>query len=53
LHLAGALLSSDELWKASGRIAQVVALEEISRAVGAVEAGLRATLAAVATARFG
>jgi hypothetical protein len=47
------LLSPDELRKASGRIAQVVALEEISRAVGAVEAGLRATLAAVATARFG
>jgi golgi phosphoprotein 3 len=47
------LLSPDELWKASGRIAQVVALEEIGRSVGAVEAGLRATLAAVATARFG
>jgi hypothetical protein len=35
LHLAGALLSSDELWKASGRIAQVVAFEEISGSIGA------------------
>jgi Golgi phosphoprotein 3 len=47
------LLSPDELRKASSRIARVVALEEISRSVGAVEASLRATLAAVATARFG
>ena len=47
------LLSPDELRKASNRIARVVALEEIGRSVGAVEASLRATLAAVATARFG
>jgi hypothetical protein len=47
------LLSPDELRKASNRVARVVALEEIGRSVGAVEASLRATLAAVATARFG
>jgi Golgi phosphoprotein 3 len=47
------LLSPDELRKASNRIARVVALEEIGRSVGAVESSLRATLAAVATARFG
>jgi hypothetical protein len=46
-----AMLSPAEMSKAAKRIAQVVALEEIGRAVRAAEANLRAALAAAATAR--
>ena len=45
------LLSPDGRRKANSRIAQVVALEEISRSVAAVEKSMRASLAAAATAR--
>jgi Golgi phosphoprotein 3 len=47
----GAILTPDQLRKASLRIAQVVGLEEIGRSVRTVEASLRAALAAAATAR--
>jgi Golgi phosphoprotein 3 len=46
-----AILPPEDLRKASSRIAQVVALEEINRSVGAVESNLRAALAAAANAR--
>jgi Golgi phosphoprotein 3 len=46
-----AMLSADERRKASSRIAQVVALEEIGRAVKAVESDLRAARAATAESR--
>ena len=45
------MLSSKELGKVSKRIAEVVALEEISRSVRAVVASRRVTLAAGASAR--
>ena len=47
-----AMLSPDDMRKASSRIANVVKLEEINRSVGAVEANLRAALAAAANARY-
>ena len=46
-----AMLSPDEMLKASKRIGQVVALEEIGRSVAAVEANVRAQLEAAAGAR--
>jgi golgi phosphoprotein 3 len=47
----GAMLTAEQMRRASGRIAQVVALEEIGRAVKAVEANLLSALAALAAAR--
>jgi golgi phosphoprotein 3 len=47
-----AILSPEDMRKASSRIADVVRLEEINRSVGAVEANLRAALAAAANARY-
>jgi Golgi phosphoprotein 3 GPP34 len=46
-----AMLSPEEMVKASKRIAQVVALEEIGRSVKAVESDIRAQLEAAASAR--
>jgi golgi phosphoprotein 3 len=45
------ILSPEQRRKASSRIAQVVALEEINRSVRAVESSVRAALAAAANAR--
>jgi Golgi phosphoprotein 3 len=47
----GQILTPDSRRKAAPRIAQVVALEEIGRSVAAVEANLRAAVAAAAAAR--
>ena len=46
------LFSAEEVRKSARRVAQVVALEEIGRAVRAVEADLRGRLEAAAQARF-
>jgi golgi phosphoprotein 3 len=46
------MLSSEEMRKASERIAEVVALEEISRSVRAVESSRRAAIAAEANAQL-
>jgi Golgi phosphoprotein 3 len=46
------MLSSEEMRKASERIAEVVALEEISRSVRAVESSRRETIAAAANAQL-
>jgi golgi phosphoprotein 3 len=47
-----AILSAEEMRKASSRIANVINLEEMNRSVGAVDANLRAALAAAANARY-
>jgi len=47
------MLSQEEMRRARGRIASVVALEEIGRSVEAVASNLRAALVIAATARFG
>jgi len=47
------ILSPEEMSKASRRIARVIALEEIGRAVKTVESDLRAMHLATAQARFG
>jgi golgi phosphoprotein 3 len=47
-----AILSPEDMRKASSRIADIVRMEEINRSVGAVEANLRAALAAAANARY-
>jgi Golgi phosphoprotein 3 len=46
-------LPPEEMHKAKGRIAEVIALEEIGRSVQAVASNLRAALVAAASARFG
>jgi hypothetical protein len=47
------MLSPEEIRKASKRIAEVIALEEIGRSVQAVESIRREVLAAAANARLG
>ena len=47
------MLSPEGRRKASARVAQVVALEEIGRSVAAVVDNLRSAVAAAAAARFG
>jgi golgi phosphoprotein 3 len=51
--ILSSMLSQEEMRRARSRIADVVALEEIGRSVGAVASNLRAALIAAATARFG
>jgi golgi phosphoprotein 3 len=46
------IFSAEEIRKAADRIAEVVALEELGRSVGAVASDVRAALAAIASARF-
>jgi hypothetical protein len=46
------ILSPEEMRRSANRIAEVVALEEIGRSVGAVASDLRSSLAAIAEARF-
>ena len=46
------IFSPEEVRKTANRIAQVVALEEIGRSVGAVASDVREALAAIASARF-
>jgi Golgi phosphoprotein 3 len=48
----GEMLSSEEMRKASERIAEVVALEEISRSVREVESSRRKAIAAAANAQL-
>jgi hypothetical protein len=47
-----AILSPEEMRRSANRIAEVVALEEIGRSVGAVASDLRSSIAAIADARF-